>query len=556
METTAAVSLLNVSLSNLQVRKRDGRTVPFDMVYVANAVRAAFDSACQDSGDEDFFEESTLQAIVDQVNTQILATESSNDVVDVESIQDWVENALMMLGHYQVAKKYILYRQDRSKARLLRSQQLTETIVKVKQENGNLEPLDIHQLKNTIFQAASELKNVDVKSLVTELLQSIFNGITQTQIDDAMIMVARSRFELDPDYNTLATRLLLAQIYRSVLEIGSEEANFESIYREQFWDCLEQGVAHQRYSPELLEFDLEVISKALVPQRDFDFQYLGLQTLFDRYLIHVDGRRIETPQYFWMRVAMGLALREDNREQRAIEFYEVLSQFLFVSATPTLFNSGTCHPQLSSCYLSTVDDDLEHIFKVIGDNAMLSKWAGGLGNDWTNIRATGAHIQGTNGKSQGVIPFLKIVSDTALAVNQGGKRKGAVCSYLEVWHYDIQEFIDLRKNTGDERRRTHDMHTATWIPDLFIKRVQENKSWTLFSPDEVPELHDLYGKEFEDRYHEYEQLAQLGKIKLFKQLSASGTVAQDFVHVVRDGTSVDHVLKTLPTFVPRSHTPA
>ncbi len=260
---------------------------------------------------------------------------------------------------------------------------------------------------------------------------------------------------------------------------------------------------------------------ALVPERDTLFPYHGLQTIYDRYLLHIDGRRIEAPQYFWMRVAMGLAIGEGNRKNDlTIDFYNMLSSFRFTSATPTLFNSGTLHPQLSSCYLSTVSDDLDNIFKVIADNAKLSKWAGGLGNDWTNIRATNSHIHGTNGQSQGVIPFLKVVSDTAVAVNQGGKRKGAVCSYLETWHLDVEEFLDLRKNTGDDRRRTHDMHTANWIPDLFMKRVLENKDWSLFSPDETPDLHDLVGKEFEARFEHYEREAAAGRIKLHRTIPA------------------------------------
>ncbi|MDP9351870.1 MAG: ribonucleoside-diphosphate reductase subunit alpha, partial [Chloroflexota bacterium] len=294
------------------------------------------------------------------------------------------------------------------------------------------------------------------------------------------------------------------------------------VYRERFTAYLREAVRAGRLDPELLELDLGRLSAALEPERDGAFTYIGLQTVYDRYLIDIEGRRVELPQYFWMRVAMGIALREEEPEARAMEFYETLSSFRFVSATPTLFNSGTLHPQLSSCYLTTVGDDLSAIFKAIGDNAMLSKWAGGLGNDWTPVRATGSYIQGTHGHGQGVIPFLKIVSDTAVAVNQGGKRKGAVCSYLETWHLDIEDFLELRKNTGDERRRTHDMHTANWIPDLFMKRVRDGAHWTLFSPNETPDLHDLYGRAFEERYEEYERLALEGHLRQHKRVDALG----------------------------------
>ena len=273
-------------------------------------------------------------------------------------------------------------------------------------------------------------------------------------------------------------------------------------------------------NPELLEMDIERLGKAINPERDNLFTYLGLQTLYDRYFIHDSETRYELPQVFFMRVSMGLALREEQREERAIEFYNLLSSFDYMSSTPTLFNSGTKHSQLSSCYLTTVPDDLHGIYGAIQDNAMLSKWAGGLGNDWTPVRGLGSQIKGTNGKSQGVVPFLKVVNDTAVAVNQGGKRKGAVCSYLETWHMDIEEFVELRKNTGDDRRRTHDMNTANWVPDLFLKRVSEDKKWTLFTPSDTPDLHDLYGKDFEKRYEEYEAQTKTGEIEFFKEVEA------------------------------------
>ena len=335
-----------------------------------------------------------------------------------------------------------------------------------------------------------------------------------------MVLAARARIENDPDYDQVAGRLVLNIIYRESLGKSASEGDVAQLYRENFSNFVRVGIEAKRIAPELADFDLEQLAGALDAERDALFPYLGLQTIYDRYLLHIDGRRFEAPQFFWMRVAMGLAIREEDKNARAIEFYNILSRFRFTSATPTLFNSGTLHPQLSSCYLSTVPDDLDSIFKAVADNAKLSKWAGGLGNDWTPIRATNAHIKGTNGQSQGVIPFLKVVSDTAVAVNQGGKRKGAVCSYLETWHLDVEEFLDLRKNTGDERRRTHDMHTANWIPDLFMKRVVEEKDWTLFSPDETPDLHDLYGKAFEERYTQYEQDAADGKIRLHRTVPA------------------------------------
>ncbi|MES2122269.1 MAG: ribonucleoside-diphosphate reductase subunit alpha, partial [Chlamydiota bacterium] len=343
----------------------------------------------------------------------------------------------------------------------------------------------------------------------------------ESEIDQASIMAARAKIELEPAYSTVAARLLLDVLYRETMQIPASDPALEDKHRAYFKKYLDFSISVDRVSPELLNFDLDKIARAMVLQRDDQFTYLGLQTLYDRYFIHEKDNRLETPQIFWMRVAMGLSLNEnEQRTERAIEFYNILSRFSFCSATPTLFNSGTTHSQLSSCYLSTVLDDLHHIFKVVADDAQLSKWAGGIGNDWTSVRATGAMIKGTNGRSQGVIPFLKVANDTAVAVNQGGKRKGAMCAYLETWHLDIEDFLELRKNTGDERRRTHDMNTANWIPDLFMKRVNENGTWTLFSPSDVPDLHDLFGSAFEKRYVEYEKMADEGKIKLFRRVEA------------------------------------
>jgi ribonucleoside-diphosphate reductase alpha chain len=379
----------------------------------------------------------------------------------------------------------------------------------------------MNRIRRRLDLACAGLTDCDAEDLLQEVIKSVFDGISVGEIYRAMILAARCRIECDPAYDIVAARLLRMVISNEAL--GSSPANpaeYARLYRNQFEHYIIDGINSDRLSPELRTLNLTKIAAALQPERDGLFRYPGLQAVYDRYLLHIEGRRIEMPQYFWMRVAMGLALRESRPEERAIEFYNLLSTMRFTSATPTLFNAATNHPQLSSCYLSTVKDDLEHIFKCVSDNARLSKWAGGLGNDWTNIRATNAHIKGTNGRSQGVIPFLKVVNDTAVAVNQGGKRKGAVCSYLETWHMDIEEFLDLRKNTGDDRRRTHDMHTANWIPDLFMKRVEEERDWTLFSPDEVSDLHDLVGKAFEDRYMQYEKMAETGEIRMSKRIPA------------------------------------
>ena len=392
--------------------------------------------------------------------------------------------------------------------------------------DGSREPLDCspHSASSCSTAACRDLNdNCSARELAEDTLRNLYDGVKPHEIDQAMIFAARSRIEREPDYTFVAARLLLQKLYREALPAFSTQAELAFQHGNHFPDYIARGVEVLRLSPDLQKFDLPRLAAALRLDRDQQFTYMGAQTLYDRYLIHHEGGRLETTQYFWMRVAMGLALNEgEKKNERAIEFYEVLSSFRFVSSTPTLFNSGTLRPQLSSCYLSTVMDDLEHIFKVISDDAKLSKWAGGLGNDWTNIRSTGAHIKGTNGESQGVIPFLKVANDTAVAVNQGGKRRGAMCAYLETWHLDIEDFLELRKNTGDERRRTHDMNTANWIPDLFMKRLKANAHWTLFSPNDVPDLHDLYGAAFEKRYEEYEREADQAEHQaFFKRVEAA-----------------------------------
>lgn len=522
----------------LVVRKRDGRQAEFDRDRIHAAIEKAFRAELNLANGQPLPPKivTDVVSIVDQVYG--LAAKSSgesvinNSTMNVEQVQDVVEIGLMQRGHFRVARCYILYRTERARMRAVRGEEGSldsmdvapqpDTRISVELEPGVHVPFDHQRLVRFLNQCPeAQLPEIDTEELVAEVTRGAFSGMTPSDITRALVLAARSRIERDPAYDALAAQLQRWIIYRQALRKSQFADNFEQAYRDQFEHYIIEGIRCGRLTEELRGFDLVKIAAALLPERDSKFRYLGLQTIYDRYLLHKDGRRIETPQYFWMRVAMGLALAEgDDRDARAIEFYQLLSSFRFTSATPTLFNSGTLHPQLSSCYLTTVQDDLQHIFKCVGDNAMLSKWAGGLGNDWTNIRATGARIHGTNGESQGVIPFLKIVNDSAVAVNQGGKRKGAVCAYMEPWHLDFEEFLDLRKNTGDDRRRTHDMHTAAWIPDLFMQRVREGQMWTLFSPDEVPDLHDTFGQDFKTRYEQYEAHAAAGKIRLHREIPA------------------------------------
>ena len=509
----------------VNVRKRDGRTVPFDRARIEEALGKAFraEANTPDSAPLDPALGAEISEITDTVIADVQSTAREGEMIEVERIQDKVEIQLMRAEHYSVARRYIVYRDEHKRARVLSGREAPPPEapkLRVMNREGKREPLDPTRIRMEIYNACDGLAEVDPSDLLEEVYRTLYDDIKPEDIERAMILAARQRVEREPSYGDVSARLLLNVIYRHALGQKPSIEERDQVVRDRFEDYLEAGVRAKRLDGRLLNYDLTKIANALKPERDLDFAYLGLQTIFDRYLIHISDRRIETPQFFWMRVAMGLAIEEDQMEDQAISFYETLSSFRFVSATPTLFNSGTRHPQLSSCYLSTAQDDLEHIFKVISDNAKLSKWAGGLGNDWTNVRATNAHISGTNGKSQGVVPFLKVVNDTAVAVNQGGKRKGAVCAYLETWHLDIEDFLELRKNTGDDRRRTHDMNTANWIPDLFMKRVEENGKWTLFTPDEVPDLHDLYGKAFEERYTAYEAMTETGEIEHYRQIDA------------------------------------
>lgn len=516
------------SPQNLKIERRDGSKVRFNPMKIAATVEQAFRSTFKVSG-------ASSQEIIDAVNlvTQKVVTRISHlskegTALSTLLIQEEIENQLMREGFFLVAKEMILQRALESAPTAAPKEEVEEKdthqrffdFITSKLEKKSISE---KQLKARIVHACRGLeKTVSSQELLDLCILNFYEGIKESEIDQATVMAARALIEKDPAYSTVAARLLLDSAYRETLGVSANDSKLKKHHSDYFKKYLPHAIKIERLSKDLLSFDLDKIAQAMDLERDDKFTLLGLQTLYDRYFIHEEEKRLETPQIFWMRVAMGLSLNEGaQKNERAIEFYNVLSTFLYSSSTPTLFNSGSCTPQLSSCFLSTVMDDLEHIFKTISDDAKLSKWAGGLGNDWTNIRATGARIKGTNGKSQGVIPFLKVANDTAVAVNQGGKRKGALCCYLETWHLDIESFLDLRKNTGDERRRTHDMNTANWIPDLFMKRVSENGSWTLFSPSDVPDLHDLYGSAFEKRYAEYEKMTENGTIKLFKKLDAT-----------------------------------
>ncbi len=515
------------------VRKRDGHLEAFNEARIHLALEGAFKEELGVNKDHALPEDArtSVAYLTAAVAQKALQLAVDGKELEVELIQDLVETELMRSGQHTVARSYILYREERKKARILRGQQDAETDdepgLSMTLPDGTVEPLDVQHVRRKLIRACAGLEDrTNWRELAEETLQNLYDGVRCEEIDKAMIFAAKARIEREPAYSYVAARLLLNVIYREVLPGDADQnlnvASLKTRHAEHFNEYLRKGVELGRLDSSLLTFDIARIANAMHVERDTRFTYMGLQTVYDRYLIHNAGTRLESPQYFWMRVAMGLAVLEtaDQKNERAIEFYELLSSQRFTSSTPTLFNSGTLHPQLSSCYLSTVMDDLDHIFKVISDDAKLSKWAGGLGNDWTNIRSTGAMIRGTNGESQGVVPFLKVANDTAVAVNQGGKRKGAMCAYLETWHLDIEDFLELRKNTGDERRRTHDMNTANWIPDLFMKRVAQNGMWTLFNPSDCPDLHDLYGRRFETRYAEYEAMAERGELPLHRRVEA------------------------------------
>jgi ribonucleoside-diphosphate reductase alpha chain len=508
-----------------KIIRRNGAVVGFEPYKISVAVTKAFLAVNGGTGAASARVRELVSGLTEQVVSALIRRQPAGGTFHIEDIQDQVELALMRSGEHDVARAYVLYREERARARALQkaaAQAEAKPHALMVSEDGQTHPLDLERLHLLLRESCEGLgRAVDPDAILQSVLKDLYDGVPMEEVRKGSILSARALIEKDPAYSYVTARLLLHSIRHEVLGAEATQADMHTRYAEYFPTFIERGIAAGLLDPKLKTFDLKSLGAALDANRDLKFGYLGLQTLYDRYFIHVGGRRIELPQAFFMRVAMGLALNEVEREARAIEFYNVLSSFDFMSSTPTLFNSGTHRSQLSSCYLTTVADNLEGIYDAIKENALLSKFAGGLGNDWTPVRALGSHIKGTNGKSQGVVPFLKVVNDTAVAVNQGGKRKGAVCSYLESWHLDIEEFLELRKNTGDDRRRTHDMNTANWVPDLFLKRVMENGEWTLFSPSDVPDLHDKYGKAFERAYLEYEHKTQTGELKLFKKVAAT-----------------------------------
>ncbi|WP_335951645.1 ribonucleoside-diphosphate reductase subunit alpha [Acinetobacter beijerinckii] len=499
------MGIITSTPGQIQVIKRTGEIATFNAEKISVAIGKAFLAVEGQQGADS----SRIHDRITQLTEMVLNTFNrrlpSGGTIHIEEIQDQVELALMRTGEQKVARAYVIYRDQRATARQQTGANHHPTL-QITDNNGQLQPLDLDALTATIQTASEGLEGIDVQAIVDETVKNLYNGVKESDIATTMTMATRTRIEQEPNYTYVTARLLCNELVKTGLEfLGLSTDTPESDALETF---LKKGIELDLLSADLLNYDLAKLAAAIQPERSNQFTYLGLQTLFDRYFIHSNGVRFELPQLFFMRVSMGLALNEENKEDRAIEFYNLLSSFDYMASTPTLFNSGTLRPQLSSCYLTTIGDDLYDIYGAMRDNAMLSKWAGGLGNDWTPVRALNSYIKGTNGKSQGVVPFLKVANDTAVAVNQGGKRKGAVCAYLETWHLDVEEFLELRKNTGDDRRRTHDMNTANWVPDLFMQRVFEDAEWTLFTPSETPDLHDLTGAEFAERYAHYEAVAK------------------------------------------------
>ena len=511
-----------------QVIRRNGTVTPFDASKITIALTKAFLAVEGGRAAASRRVHEVVEELTGQIAGALLRRNDVSRTFHIEEIQDQVELALMRGEHHKVARAYVLYREARTKERAAEKPAVSAPSIQINVTNvdGSKSSLDEQRLIRVIEEACAGLSDVSSEPILAETRRNLYDGITLDELALAPIMAARTLIEQEPNYTYASARLLLDKLRREALSYvhgraeQATQAGMTDGYAEYFPAYVATGIKAGLLDPELGRFDIERIAAALKPERDLQFQFLGLQTLYDRYFLHVHGTRFELPQAFFMRVAMGLAIREVDREARAIEFYDLISSFDFMCSTPTLFNAGTTHPQLSSCFLTTVSDDLDGIFKSIKDNALLAKYSGGLGNDWSRVRGLGAHIKGTNGQSQGVVPFLKVANDTAIAVNQGGKRKGAVCAYLETWHIDIEEFLDLRKNTGDDRRRTHDMNTANWVPDLFMQRVAEDGQWTLFSPDETPDLHDLYGSAFAERYAHYEQKAERMELRVAKRVRA------------------------------------
>ena len=514
----------SAAFTQYQIIRRNGAVVAFEPSKIAVAMMKAFLAVHGTQGAASASVRETVDELTQTVVRALMRSRPGGGTFHIEDVQDHVELGLMRSGNHEVARAYVLYRERRSQERAHQVETTPPAAANALHvlDNGQRVPLDLGRLQSLIEDACKGL-GTDVKAdpIVAETKRNLYDGVPMEEVYKASILAARTLIERDPDYTYATARLLLHTIVKEVIGEEVPSSDMGARYAEYFPQFIKKGVQNDLLDEKLQQFDLARLGAALKPERDLQFDYLGLQTLYDRYFLHVRKTRIELPQAFFMRVAMGLALNEIDREARAIEFYEILSSFDFMSSTPTLFNSGTLRSQLSSCYLTTVPDELDGIYESIKENALLSKFAGGLGNDWTRVRAMGAHIKGTNGESQGVVPFLKVVNDTAVAVNQGGKRKGAVCTYLETWHLDIEEFLELRKNTGDDRRRTHDMNTANWIPDLFMKRVMEKGNWSLFSPNDVPDLHDLFGADFEKAYVAYEEKGLRGEIKPFRQIPAT-----------------------------------
>ncbi|MBU1359468.1 MAG: ribonucleoside-diphosphate reductase subunit alpha [Gammaproteobacteria bacterium] len=519
-----AGSPAGTALSHYQIIRRNGAVVPFEPNKIAVAMMKAFLAVHGTQGAASASVRETVDQLTQAVVRAMTRSRPGGGTFHIEDVQDQVELGLMRGGHHEIARAYVLYRERRSQERSRHGESdavVTAPALHVLDRGERIE-FDPRELENLIESACAGLgDNIKAAPIQAETMRNLYDGVPLDEVYKASILAARTLIEKDPDYTFATARLLLHTIFKEIVGREIMPAERAQAYADNFPLFIKKGVDNELLDEKLLQYDLGRLGAALKAERDLQFDYLGLQTLYDRYFLHVRKARIELPQAFFMRVAMGLALNEIDREARAIEFYEVLSSFDFMSSTPTLFNSGTLRSQLSSCYLTTVPDDLDGIYESIKENALLSKFAGGLGNDWTRVRALGSHIKGTNGESQGVVPFLKVVNDTAVAVNQGGKRKGAVCTYLESWHLDIEEFLELRKNTGDDRRRTHDMNTANWIPDLFMRRVMEKGTWTLFSPSDVPDLHDKFGADFEAAYVAYEDKASRGEIKPSRTLQAS-----------------------------------
>jgi len=529
-EANLSSELHSGSSTDLQVIRRNGKLAPFDTNKIAVAMTKAFLAVEGGNAAASSRVHDQVKTLTSQVKEALTGRWPAGGTVHIEDIQDQVELALMRNGHHKIARDYVIYRDRRATERAdatTDAEPEEEHIVDITTADGTLKPLNVKQLRSLIKEACKGLSDVSHEAIMADTCHNLFDGVKEADVSKTLVMSARTLIEKEPNYSLVAARLLLDIMRKealTLLQLPTDVHTQKTMgkrYANYFTTYIDKAIELELLDPRLAQYDMEKITAALDHKRDLNFTYLGLQTLYDRYFIHTeDGIRFELPQAFFMRVSMGLAINEIDREEKAIEFYQLLSSFDFMSSTPTLFNSGTLRPQLSSCYLTTIPDSLSDIYGAMKDNALLSKYAGGLGNDWTPVRGMGSHIKGTNGKSQGVVPFLKVANDTAVAVNQGGKRKGAVCAYLETWHIDVEEFLDLRKNTGDERRRTHDMNTANWIPDLFMKRVAEEKEWTLLSPDEAPDLHDLTGPQFEAAYIKYEEKAARGELNISKTVKA------------------------------------